>query len=107
MRVPACSLRVSARRACGLAGAAGRAHRSGEATMPLTAICKRLADLFQLEVDAIAAYEVAIEHAHGRDLQERLLEARNQHRRHAAELRAALEELGHICEPEHLDLEGL
>jgi hypothetical protein len=74
--------------------------------MPLTALCKRLSALLQLEIDATAAYEVAIEHAHGRDLQERLLEARNQHRRHIAELRAALEELGYSPEPAHLDLKG-
>ena len=74
--------------------------------MDTRALSSELRALHQLEIDAIAAYDAALTHATGRELQEQLLFARNQHRRHAAELRGALEELGEVAPGESLDLKG-
>jgi hypothetical protein len=54
---------------------------------------RHLKRLRQLDAGAEQACRAALSHAIGVELQERLLELRNDHRRHIAELDAVLEEL--------------
>jgi hypothetical protein len=68
---------------------------------------RRLSALHQLELDALAAYGVALASAQGREIQEQLLLARDDHRRHIFELKVVLEGLGVGLPPEHLDLKGI
>ena len=56
-------------------------------------VVRHLSRLRQLDQGAEQAVSAALSHAIGVELQEQLLELRNDHRRHIAELDAALEEL--------------
>lgn len=67
---------------------------------------KTLKGLMQVDIDAVEAYDEAIERIDSRDLRSRLSEFRNDHKRHIDQLQSAIKDMGTEPPEIHPDFKG-
>lgn len=70
------------------------------------AIAEQLGDVLKIDIDAVEAYNEAIEKVEAQELRSRLSAFRDDHQRHISELQSAIQDMGH--EPPEIkpDLKG-
>lgn len=75
--------------------------------MAKTQLIKKLIDLAQLDIDAVAAYEIAISKIDITEIKETLSIFKTDHERHVDELNEAIIQLGGEAVKKTLDIKGL
>lgn len=74
--------------------------------MDNSAICKNLTKLIKLDIDAVRAYEQALEHIDHSEIHSRISSFRDDHKRHITDLKAAIQQLGGETPSDSPDLKG-
>lgn len=69
-------------------------------------LAKRLGDLMHVDIDAVEAYNEAIERVTAQELKSRLSAFRDDHQRHISELTEAIMDMGHRPPERKTDMKG-